>query len=86
MDASREECGLVQLAERTVGAPFVGAMVSALVVAELVRMALRMHRYELIDGTLRSPECLTAVEAEPRPPFNPGTAAVHAPATTTAVR
>jgi hypothetical protein len=72
-----DECGLVQLAERTVGAPFVGAVASTLVVAELVRMALGIHRYELVDGTLRSLEGLTAVEAEPRAPFNPGTAAAR---------
>jgi hypothetical protein len=70
-----DECGLVQLAERTVGAPFVGAVASALVVAELVRMAAGAHRYELVDGTLRSPEDLTAVAAEGTSPYNPGTAA-----------
>lgn len=81
-----DECGLVQLAERTVGAPFVGAVASTLVVAELVRMAQGLHRYELVDGTLRSLESLTAVAAELRLPFNPGTAAARlvAPATVVA--
>lgn len=72
-----DECGLVQLAERTVGAPFVGAVASTLVVAELLRMAHGFHRYELIDGTLRSPEGVTAIEAEPQAPYNPGTTAAR---------
>ena len=74
-----DECGLVQLAERTVGAPFVGAVVSTLVIAELVRMAQGFHGYELIDGTLRAPENLTAIAAEPQAPYNPGTAAARLP-------
>jgi hypothetical protein len=72
-----DECGVVQLAERTVGAPFVGAVASTLVVAELVRMAQGFHRYELIDGTLRAPESVVAVEAQPQAPYNPGTAAAR---------
>lgn len=69
-----DECGLVKLAGRTVGAPFVGAVTSALVAAELVRMAHGFHRYELVDGTLRSLEALTAIRAPALPPYNPGTA------------
>ena len=78
-----DECGLVQLAERTVGAPFVGAVASTLVVAELVRMAQGFHGYELIDGTLRTPEDVTAIAAGPRPPYNPGTAAARLPVAAT---
>lgn len=70
-----DECGLIQLAERTIGAPFVGAVASTIVVAELVRMALGVHRYELIDGSLRTPERVTAVEAEPCGLHNPATTA-----------
>lgn len=76
-----DECGLVQLAERTVGAPFVGAAASTLVVAELVRMAHGLHSYELVDGTLRSLEGVNTISAEPRPPYNPGTAAAGAETT-----
>lgn len=78
-----DECGLVRLAERTVGAPFVGAVASALVVAELVRMAQGAHRYELVDGTLRSLEGVTAVAAEPRAPYSPGTSAARLPVAAT---
>jgi len=76
-----DECGLVQLAERTVGAPFVGAAASAIVVSELVRMAMGAHRYELVDGTLRSPENVTAVAADVSSPYNPGTAAAKSSVT-----
>lgn len=72
-----DECGLVQLAERTIGAPFVGAVAAALVVGELVRMANGAHRYELVDGTLRSPEDVTAIGAAVTPPYNPGTVAAR---------
>jgi hypothetical protein len=75
-----DECGLVQIAERSVGAPFVGAVASTLVVAELVRMAQGLHAYDLIDGTLRAPENVIAVPAEHRAPYNPGTAAARLPA------
>jgi hypothetical protein len=71
-----DECGLLQLAGRTVGAAFVGSIASCLVVAELVRMAHGFHRYELIDGTLRSFEGLTALHAPDCAPYNPGTTKV----------
>lgn len=71
-----DECGLLQLAGRTVGAAFVGAVASSLVVAELVRMARGGHRYELIDGTLRSFEGLTALYAADCGAYNPGTTKV----------
>jgi hypothetical protein len=80
-----DECGLVQLAERTVGAPFVGAVASALVVAELVRMAQGFHGYEVIDGTLRALENAIAIAAEPRAPYNPGTTTARLPAAATAL-
>ncbi len=67
-----DECGLTMLAGRTVGAPFVGAVASTLVVAELLRMVLGEHRYEVVDGSLRSLEHRLAVRGEWREPFNPG--------------
>lgn len=69
-----DACGLTQLAGRTVGAPFVGAAVSSLVVAELLRLGLGDQRYELIDGTLRSLGRRQAIPTELLlEPFNPGT-------------
>ena len=68
-----EDCGLTMLAGSSVGAAFVGAMVSSLVVAELLRMTIGGHRYEVIDGDLRGLAHRRAVISEcVSPPFNPG--------------
>jgi hypothetical protein len=72
-EAGVDECGLVTLAGRTVGAPFVGAATAALVMSEVLRMIHGDVRYAVIDGSLRSFEHLQAVRSEPDYPFNPGT-------------
>lgn len=69
----RDQCGLTLLAGRSVGAAFVGAATAALVIAELVRMVLGVHSYEIIDGTLRSLLHRKALKnGEVADPFNPG--------------
>ena len=68
-----DDCGITTLAGRTVGASFVGAVTAAVVVAELMRMALGGHRYEVVDASLRSLELRQAVIGADGPPFNPGT-------------
>ena len=73
-DAGVDECGLTTLAGRTVGAPFVGAATAAVVVAELLRMALGEHRYEVVDGSLRALEHRQAVRVAAEAAFNPGSA------------
>ena len=70
-----DDCGITTLAGRTVGASFVGAVTAAVVVAELIRMAVGGHRYEVVDGSLRSLKLRQAVLAAEERPFNPGTAA-----------
>lgn len=71
-----DKCGLTMLANRSVGASFVGAFTSTLVIAELLRMALGAHRYAVIDGSLRSPESFEIVgNAALFDPFNPGVTA-----------
>jgi hypothetical protein len=68
-----DQCGLTMLAGRSVGAAFVGAATSALVIAELLRMCAGEHRYEVIDGSLRAFEHRLAVPSEVlASPFNPG--------------
>lgn len=49
-----ERCGLVQLAGRTVGAPFVGAIAGALTIAELVRLANGLPVTAVADLHLRN--------------------------------
>ena len=68
-----DECGITTLAGRTVGASFVGATAAAVVVAELLRMAIGGHRYEVVDGSLRSLDLRQAVLGADGIPFNPGT-------------
>lgn len=73
-----DRCGLTQLAGRTVGAPFVGAVAAAIVIGEVLRLANGGHGYDLVDGHLRDLTYRTVIEAQERPPFNPGTtAAMH---------
>jgi len=75
-----DRCGLTQLAGRTVGAPFVGAIAGAAVVAELLRLVNGAHAYDLIDGHLKDLDHRTVVASENPSPFNPG--ATEALATT----
>lgn len=51
-----DKCGLTMLANRSVGASFVGTFASSLVIAELLRTTMGEHNYKVIDGTLRSLE------------------------------
>ena len=71
--AGLDDCGITTLAGRTVGASFVGAATAAIVVAELIRGGLGGHRYEVVDGSLRSLELRQAIESPDKIPFNPGT-------------
>ena len=73
--AGLDDCGLTQLAGRTVGAPFVGATAAAIVVAEVLRMVNGAHGYSLVDGHLRDLTHLTAVRAQEQQFINPGATA-----------
>ena len=52
-DRGIDQCGLVQLATRSVGAPFVGAIAAVLVIAEVLRHLNGGPTNEVIDLTLR---------------------------------
>lgn len=68
-----DQCGLTMLAGRSVGAAFVGAATSALVIAELLRMCVGERRYEVIDGNLRVLERRFAIASDLQSSlFNPG--------------
>jgi hypothetical protein len=68
-----DKCGLIMLANRSVGASFVGAFTSTLVISELLRMALGAHRYAVMDGSLRSPQSFEFIRNKALfDPFNPG--------------
>ncbi len=73
IETGLDQCGLTTLANRSVGASFVGASVAAIVVAELLRMAIGSHRYEVIDGSLRCLSYRRVIASEVLTyPFNPG--------------
>jgi hypothetical protein len=72
--AGMDKCGLTMLANRSVGASFVGAFTATLVISELLRMTLGGNRYAVIDGSLRSLESFELIRSTTLfDPFNPGT-------------
>lgn len=67
------ECGVLEVAGRTVGASFVGAVAATLVLAEALRMLTRGPLYQVIDLSLRSPQHREVVRNEaPGQYVNPG--------------
>jgi len=63
------ECGVLEIAGRTVGAAFVGAVAGTLAIAEALRMLCQGPRYQVIDLSLRSPQYRIAVDNESPGPF-----------------
>lgn len=67
-----DKCGLAQLAGRTVGAPFVGAIAGAMAIAELVRLANGWSTSAIADFHLRSPGQRTVIKQPDGLVCNPG--------------
>lgn len=67
-----DKCGLTQLANRSVGASFVGTFASTLIIAELLRITMGELSYEVIDGTLRSLGNKKVFVAQKQSSFNAG--------------
>lgn len=63
VDEGMDQCGLVRLASRTVGAPFVGATAATLVIAEVLRRLNGGTALEVVDLTLRDPMKREVVKA-----------------------
>lgn len=78
LESSKDPCGTVRLAGRTIGAPFVGAVAAALVVAELVRLTLGGGRHEMVSCHLRDLGGKFIVKGAPWPAFNPGSVVLAA--------
>ena len=73
MTAEDARCGLVLVAGRTVGAAFVGAVASTLVLAEELRALVGGPLFEIVSLGLRSPEHLVAAPNTAAGPWaNPG--------------
>lgn len=72
------ECGVLEIAGRTVGASFVGAVAATLVLAEALRVLCQGPRYQVLDVSLRSPQHREVVTNEqPGPRKNPGFVTAH---------
>lgn len=68
-----DECGLVTIASRTVGAPFVGTVAAGLVLSEVIRRLNGGPSYEVIDLTLRDPASRSVISPNSLPEaLNPG--------------
>jgi hypothetical protein len=71
-----DRCGIQEIAGRSVGVPFVGAVAAAFTVAEAIRCANGWHAYEVFDLHLRNPLSRAAVGnpqwSDPMSPINPG--------------
>lgn len=79
-EAGIDECGLTLLAERTVGAPFVGVIAAVQVIAEVLRGLHGGRPLLALDATLRSFEGRLVVMGEPGLRPNPGFCAATEPA------
>lgn len=61
LEKGADRCGLIELAGHSVGASFVGAVASTLVIAQVLRLIIGESIDELIDGDLRSSSILSCV-------------------------
>jgi hypothetical protein len=73
-EAGGDQCGIAQLAGRSVGAPFVGCFAASLVISELMRLSLGGANYEVVDLHLKAPEHALFVRQNDNFAFNPGVA------------
>jgi hypothetical protein len=74
MEESAARCGLLEFADVTVGAAFVGAIASTLAVADILRLLHGGNDYSLVALDLRAPDQFAAVPnteagAGPPPPY-----------------
>jgi hypothetical protein len=72
VEQSGDRCGTLRLAGRSIGAPFVGAVAGAMVVAEMLRLVTGGQRYELVACHLRDLAGRTVVRSNTWNAFNPG--------------
>ncbi|MEL7496555.1 MAG: thiamine biosynthesis protein ThiF [Planctomycetota bacterium] len=73
LDKGTDACGIVQLASRTVGAPFVGAVAAAIAISEILRRLNDGLIVDMFDMTLRDPKTRSTVLSLGQDQrFNPG--------------
>lgn len=76
LEATGDRCGMVRLAARSIGAPFVGAAAASLVISELVRLCIPGN--EVFSCNLRDPEVCFVVPDQISIPYNPGSIPIAA--------
>jgi len=74
LEKGADRCGLIELAGHSVGASYVGAVASTLVISQVLRLIIGESIDELIDGDLRSSSILSYVipNQSCSEMFNPG--------------
>lgn len=73
-----DRCGLVELASRTVGAPFVGIVAAGISLSEIIRRLSGGPAFEVVDLTLRDLSARTLAPATVSAvAFNPGFASLR---------
>jgi len=71
-DMSLDQCGVTQLADKAVGAPFVGTVAAALTVAEVLRIYVNGARTAVLNIDLRSSRHRSWTLIEKAESINPG--------------
>jgi hypothetical protein len=71
-DRGLDDCGLLEIASRTVGVPFVGVIAAALALMEIVRRLNHGPSLDVLDLTLRDVGVRQGVEGRALKRFNPG--------------
>lgn len=72
-----DDCGLLEIASRTVGVPFVGVIAATLALMEIVRRLNQGPGLGVLDLTLRNLDALQCVEGQALKRFNPGYATLR---------
>ncbi len=67
-----DDCGLLEIASRTVGVPFVGVIAATLALMEIVRRLNQGPSLGVLDMTLRDLDAKQGVEGQVLKRFNPG--------------
>ena len=79
LESTGDPCGTLRLAGRSIGAPFVGAIAAAMVIAELVRLAMGADRTEMASFHLRDPMRRVVFKGDAWPAFNIGSTFLRLP-------
>ena len=67
-----DDCGLLEIASRTVGVPFVGVIAATLALMEIVRRLNQGPSLSVLDLTLRDLDAKQGVKGQALKRFNPG--------------